>query len=221
MLIIDVKLQGQTITVSAPDLAEQSLGKLFCRIDADSEWDGLALRLIFQLRGRETITREVVVTDPLSVPVPDACIRPGQLYIAAVGVEGEHTRMTAGYMQFGIPISPIVALTADAAEQLSPTEYEQLLAIIGPVQDLQTDDKDTLVAAINWLKNNGSATANAVLYTVQELEDAQQDRARLNINAQRDLEAGLTAADKGKIVAVGENLKLGLAAVENAEEVEV
>ena len=222
-MTIAVLLKGQTITATAPELAEQSLGKLFCKIDADQEWDGLDLKLVFQLRSGkcEPITRQVRVSDPLAVPVPDACIRPGELFIAAVGESGTHTRMTAGYMPFGIPISPIIALTAKAAEQLTTSEFEQLMTIIGPMAQLETEDKDSLVAAINWLKNNGSAAAEAVLYTVQELEEAQQDQARINIKAQRDLEAGLTVADKGKIVEVGEDLKLGLVAVENAEETAV
>ena len=151
---IQITLTGQTLTAKAPELAEQSLGKLFCTLEADSEWDGLSIRLIFHLKNQgEPVEREVQVTDFSSIPVPDACIRSGRLYITAVGVEGDSVRLTTGCMPFGIPISPVLALSASAAERLSPSEYEQLLGLLGPLSQLRTGRKDHLVGAINWLND--------------------------------------------------------------------
>ena len=158
---IQIILTGQTLTASAPELAEQSLGKLFCSLEADKEWDDLSIRLIFQLKSEgEPITREVPVTDFNFIPVPEACIRSGRLYITAVGVQGDSVRLTTGCMPFGIPVSPVLALSASAAEKLSPTEYEQLMGLIGPLSQLKTGRKDHLVGAINWL-NDMSGTGSS------------------------------------------------------------
>lgn len=151
---IQITLTGQTLTAKAPELAEQSLGKLFCTLEADSEWDDLSIRLIFHLKSQgEPVEREVQVTDFSSIPVPDACIRSGRLYITAVGVQGDSVRLTTGCMPFGIPISPVLALSASAAERLSPSEYEQLLGLLGPVSQLRTGRRDNLVGAVNWLND--------------------------------------------------------------------
>lgn len=153
---IQITLTGQTLTARAPELAEQSLGKLFCSLEADEEWNDLSIRLIFRLKSEgEPVTREVPVTDFNFIPVPEACIRSGRLYITAVGVRGDSVRLTTGCMPFGIPISPVLALSASAAEKLSPSEYEQLLGLIGPLSQLKTGRKDHLVGAINWLRDAG------------------------------------------------------------------
>ena len=160
---IQIKLAGQTLTAAAPVLAEQSLGKLFCSLEADAEWDNLSIRLIFQLKSDDspTVSREVQVQDFSSIPVPEACIRSGYLYITAVGIQGDSVRLTTAHMPFGIPISPVPALSAATAEELTPTEYEQLLGMLGPLNQLETGRKDHIVGAINWLKDTGSGGGSA------------------------------------------------------------
>lgn len=53
------------------------------------------------------------------------------------------------------------------------------------------------------------------------LTEDEKKQARENIHAQRDLEAGLTSADNGKILSVGADGKITAVSVENAEEIPV
>ena len=173
---IQIKLTGQTLTAAAPVLAEQSLGKLFCSLEADQEWDGLSIRLIFQLKSSgEPITREVQVDDFSSIPVPEACIRAGRLYITAVGTEGDLVRLTTGHMPCGIPISPVQALSAGPAEKLTISEYERLLDMVGNLSALKTGDKRNLVSAVNWLKTNAGSIESGAEYTDMTEEFSMQN----------------------------------------------
>lgn len=199
---IQIRLTGQTLTATAPNLAELSLGKLFCTLEADSEWDSLSIRLIFQLKSSGApVTREVQVTDFQSVPVPEACIRAGHLYITAVGIQGDSVRLTTGHMLHGIPISPVMALSASGAETLSPTEYEQLLGLLGPLSQLKTGRKDHLVGAINWLCTNsgGSAAGNTGRYTDVSADFASQPEIPDEITYLRALGDGQWTLDTGYI----------------------
>lgn len=54
---------------------------------------------------------------------------------------------------------------------------------IGDLDDLTTEAKDTLVAAINEAAASGGGSSDAVLYTPQTLTDAQKKQARENIDA--------------------------------------
>ena len=165
MLIINVNLNNQTITCTPEtQLAEKSLGKVFCKITKNEEWAGLSLRLIFKLIGTTgaQITRQVIVNDETAVPVPAECLQAGELFISAVGNQGDSVRMTAGKMDAGIRIDPVMALRAAYADQLTPSEFEQLLSMIGNLNDLQTPDKHSIVEAINWIKNNSSSGSGSV-----------------------------------------------------------
>lgn len=62
-------------------------------------------------------------------------------------------------------------------------ETEQLRKDIGSLGDLETESKDSLVAAINEAARSGGGSKDAVLYTGQALTDEQKAQARKNIGA--------------------------------------
>lgn len=62
-------------------------------------------------------------------------------------------------------------------------ETEKLRKDIGSLGDLETDSKDSLVAAINEAARSGGGSKDAVLYTGQALTDEQKAQARKNIGA--------------------------------------
>ena len=149
-MLIHVTIRGQLLTASAITLAEKSQNKLFCKVDADEEWDGLAMRFIFRsINATGMVEREVVPENLEAVQVPPECIRAGHLFITAIGVAGEGTvRLTTADMPYGLYISPVAALSAGVPDNISPTQFEQLLSLIGPVSKLDTNAKN-LADAIN------------------------------------------------------------------------
>ena len=140
-MFIDVNIRGQELTASDIILAEGSLNKLFCRVTADSEWDGLSVRFIYRnVNATGIVEREVIANDLSSVPVAPECIRNGYLFITAVGVaDGGNTRLTTAPMQFGKYISPVAALIAAAPDAVTPTRFEQLLSLIGELRNAIED----------------------------------------------------------------------------------
>lgn len=60
--------------------------------------------------------------------------------------------------------------------------WEKLQSEIGDLANLETEAKENIVAAVNEAAKSGGAE-NAVLYTQQNLTNAQREQARANINA--------------------------------------
>lgn len=159
-MFIDVNLRGQELTTSDIILAEGSLNKLFLRVTADSEWDGLSLRFVFRnVNATGSIEREVIASDLSAVPVAPECIRVGHLFITAVGVaDGGATRLTTADMPFGKKISPVAALMATAPDAITPTQFEQMLSLIGSVSNLDTEAKNVCDAVNEVLAGVGSVS---------------------------------------------------------------
>lgn len=67
---------------------------------------------------------------------------------------------------------------------IPPTVEEQLRADMGNLDDLTTEDKSSLVAAINEAAASGGGK-DAVTYTPQTLTEEQQAQARTNIGAEK------------------------------------
>ena len=160
-MIIQLNLKGQVLTAIAPDLAEQSINKLFCSISADEEWDGLAIRLVFRsLNKLGIVARQAVVTDRTAVPVPPAVIRPGVLYINAIGVgDNGSVQLTTGDMDVGLKIKKVSALTAAAAEAITPTEYNELLSLIGDLSLIDIEDTGSVAAVFSLILANMGAVS--------------------------------------------------------------
>lgn len=157
-MTIEVKLRGQTLFAKWQQLAEKSLGKLYCSVTADAEWDDLALSAIFRVvTPLQEIARQVTVTDLSAVPVPAECIVAGDLYITFVGVaESGAVRLATADMRRPITIDPVTALAAQLPGEVTPEQFDQLLALIGAVSNLDTGDKSSLVAAINEVLRVGT-----------------------------------------------------------------
>lgn len=76
----------------------------------------------------------------------------------------------------------------------TPTEhagFDRLCAEIGDLSALQTDAKDSLVAAINEAAASGGS-AEVIKYTPQALTDEQKEQARKNIDAASDFVVNAT-----------------------------
>lgn len=77
---------------------------------------------------------------------------------------------------------------------IPPTVEEQLRADMGNLADLSTEDKSSLVAAINEAAESGGSK-DAVTYTPQTLTKEQQTQARENIGAYTKPASGIPKSD--------------------------
>ena len=119
----------------------------------DAAWDGLQRTAVFAVDG---ITREQLLED-------DACTVPwevlaagNRLRVGVYGTKADGTRLPTIWTERRLYINPGAGPTQEAADP-SPTLVEQLLGRIGDPANLKTEDKSSLVAAINEIKETGSS----------------------------------------------------------------
>ena len=147
ILIFSIKKQIITWTNPCRVVVENSKGHLYARFDVDSEWDGLNKTAVFQ-RGLDEPVKVPILEDLVQIP-PEVLVA-GDLYVGLVGLgaDGEIRIPTAGMAK---PINLIAStpVTGKGPEAIAPELWERALAAIGNLPDLETEDKSSIVAAIN------------------------------------------------------------------------
>lgn len=122
MTTIAIKLQGQTLTAE-PDgpIIAQSVGQVICDITADDGWADYAVTMVF---ATDKIQKSVLYTGA-EVAVPwEVLIRPGYLWISAVGTGSDKRRPTAR-MQQPLRIATNGAMTGSPPDNYTPALWEQ------------------------------------------------------------------------------------------------
>jgi len=145
-------LKGQELTAEKVVLAEHAEKSVFCSIDANDDWDGLAITLIFRnINALDMIARKVIVTDRSAAEVPASCLRDGYLFINAIGVADGGVRLTTADMQVGLKVDPMSALDAPAANPVTPDEYDQLLALVGDLSSIGVADTTSIAVILQLM----------------------------------------------------------------------
>lgn len=149
-------VSGQRIELTdAAMLVAGTVNEYTARFTFDESWDGYQRTAVFSCGD---ISREQLLTD-------DACTVPWEVLIAngylRVGVYGtkDGSRLPTIWTERRLYINPGAGPTQEA-EAPSPTLVEQLLGRMGDLAALKTEDKSSLVAAINevWASGGGGAS---------------------------------------------------------------
>lgn len=155
---ISYNVTGQRIeTTETAMLVAGTVNVYTARFAFDEAWDGLQRTAVFASSDNSTtITREQLMTD-------DACTVPWEVlvdgYYLRVGVYGtksDGTRLPTIWTARRLYINHGAGPSQEAADP-SPTLVEQLMGRIGDPANLKTDDKSSLIAAINEIKETGSS----------------------------------------------------------------
>lgn len=163
-MIISVDVNGRCAKTrrSAP-ITSGSIG-VECLFLFDDSWDGLEKTAVF-IAGREQ--RDVLL-------VGNSCVVPWEvlqyagadLYIGVYGAAGSEIAVPTVYALAG-NILPGADPSGDPSVDPTLPVYEQLREQIGDLDDLTTEDKSSLVAAINEAAQTGGGgggTWNNILY---------------------------------------------------------
>lgn len=116
------------------------------------KWEGLTR--IAQFRAGNVIKSWILTEDNVCVIPWEVLITPNlELEIGVLGMLGEETILPTVWVDAGI----IREGAGGGEESLPPTPslYEQLLKMIGNLEELETSDKSSLVAAINEIYRTG------------------------------------------------------------------
>lgn len=151
-------VSGQRIELTdAAMLVAGTVNEYTARFTFDADWDGYRRTAVFYCN---TVEREQLLTD-------DACTVPWEVLVAngylRVGVYGtkDGSRLPTIWTERRLYINPGAGPTQEAADP-SPTLVEQLLGRMGDLSALKTQDKSSLVAAINEVWSSGGSGGASV-----------------------------------------------------------
>lgn len=151
-------VSGQRIELTdAAMLVAGTVNEYTARFTFDESWDGYKRTAVFYCN---TVEREQLLTD-------DACTVPWEVLVAngylRVGVYGtkDGSRLPTIWTERSLYINPGAGPTQEAADP-SPTLVEQLLGRMGDLAALKTEDKSSLVAAINEVWSSGGSGGASV-----------------------------------------------------------
>lgn len=147
-----LRATGQTLElVESERLVSGSVEIYTAAFEFDPAWDGYAKTAVFtddMGRSAEVALAENTCTIPWEI------LRAGKdIHVGVYGVNGDKRYPTI-YTANGLRVFE-GALPANPSQPPSPTEYEQLLSMIGDTSALKTTDKSSLVAAINEIYQAG------------------------------------------------------------------
>ena len=149
-------IRGQRLMLRTPIVVADSINYLTAQFAFDADWKGRVITAYF-VCGDKTITAEL--TSGEITAAQGINLTAGRWELKLSGIKGD-SRVTAGPVQFDV--LPFGATEGELPD-ISLTQYEQLLAKIGDMDELTTADKNTLVAAINEAAQSGGGSGGGGL----------------------------------------------------------
>ena len=179
---ITLTANHQSLTAKYLPLAAESVQYLTAKVVCETEdWTGREIKALF---GQGCTVYEIPVTGGEITAKQQLNLTAGDWRVWLVGNSARDgdviPRITTNVAH--ISVAPTGGTEGNPFPAIPPTVEEQLRADMGNLADLTTEDKSSLVAAINEAAES-SGTADAVTYTPQTLTTEQQNQARANIGA--------------------------------------
>lgn len=196
---ITLTANHQSLTAEYLPLAAESVQYLTAKVVCETEdWNGREIKAMF---GQGCTVHEVPVTGGEITAKQQLNLTAGDWHVWLVGNsarDGEVIpRITTNIAH--ISVAPTGGTEGNPFPTIPPTAEEQLRADMGNLADLTTEDKSSLVAAINEAAASGGSK-DAVTYTPQTLTAKQKSQARTNIGAYTKPASGIPKSDLAESV---------------------
>lgn len=181
---ITLTANHQSLTAEYLPLAAESVQYLTAKVVCETEdWTGREIKAMFgqgcTVHGITVTGGEITAKQQLNLTAGDWCV----WLVGNSARDGEVIpRITTNVAH--ISVAPTGGTEGNPFPTIPPTAEEQLRADMGNLADLTTEDKSSLVAAINEAAASGGSK-DAVTYTPQTLTEEQQKQARTNIGAEK------------------------------------
>ena len=181
---ITLTANHQALTAEYLPLAAESVQYLTAKVVCETEdWTGREIKAMF---GQGCTVYEVPVTGGEITAKQQLNLTAGDWRVWLVGNSARDgdviPRITTNVAH--ISVAPTGGTEGNPFPATPPTVEEQLRADMGNLADLTTEDKSSLVAAINEAAESGGSE-DAVTYTPQTLTEEQKSQARTNIGAEK------------------------------------
>lgn len=196
---ITLTANHQSLTAEYLPLAADTVQYLTAKVVCETEdWTGREIKALF---GQGCTVHEVTVTGGEITAKQQLNLSAGDWRVWLVGNsarDGEVIpRITTNIAH--ISVAPTGGTEGNPFPVIPPTAEEQLRADMGDLADLTTEDKSSLVAAINEAAASGGSK-DAVTYTPQTLTAEQKLQARTNIGAYTKPASGIPKSDLAQSV---------------------
>ena len=194
---ITLTANHQALTAEYLPLAAESVQYLTAKVVCETEdWTGREIKALF---GQGCTVYEIPVTGGEITAKQQLNLTAGDWCVWLVGNSAQDgeviPRITTNIAH--ISVAPTGGTEGSPFPATPPTVEERLRADMGNLADLTTEDKSSLVAAINEAAASGGSK-DAVTYTPQTLTTEQQKQARTNIGAGQPVFAvNLTEVSQG------------------------
>ena len=180
---ITLTANHQHLTAEYLPLAAESVQYLTAKVVCETDdWTGREIKAMF---GQGCTVYKIPVTDGEITAKQQLNLSAGDWCVWLVGNSARDgdviPRITTNVAH--ISVAPTGGTEGNPFPTIPPAVEEQLRADMGNLADLTTEDKSSLVAAINEAAEGGSK--DAVKYTPQTLTDKQKSQARTNIGAEK------------------------------------
>lgn len=155
MQILNFTCKEQILTAECPDrlVIAKSRKHIYAQFELDAEWKNLSVTAIFSNDFVNKSYAKTLTTGPVEVP-PEVLVE-GRLRVSLEGVGNDGYRLPTAEMRKPLIVHRAGALIGLTPEEATPELWEQVLAIIGPLTELDTLDKSSIVAAINEVRRTG------------------------------------------------------------------
>lgn len=195
---ITLTANHQSLTAEYLPLAAESVQYLTAKVVCETEdWTGREIKAMF---GQGCTIHKVTVTGGEITAKQQLNLTAGDWCVWLVGNsarDGEVIpRITTNVAH--ISVAPTGGTEGNPFPTIPPTAEEQLRADMGNLADLTTEDKNSLVAAINEAAASGGSK-DAVTYTPQTLTEAQQAQARENITVTKSYQIPTTTINDNEV----------------------
>lgn len=141
------------------------------KLEFSPDWDGLQKTVVFSAG---SVTKDVLCTgDAVAIPYEVLAQPLKQLQVGVYGVSTDGALVIPTVRALGPEIQPGVNPSDDLGTNPTPEIWEQIQLQIGDLGQLDTEKKDSLVAAVNELvKNSGNgAAAYSPTVDVEQTDD--------------------------------------------------
>lgn len=226
--IINIDVENQKVAVvGRHELAAGTVGLYGVRVRFDEEWEDLETILLTFIAPKVAKTIEYEPGTVAEIPW-EALADAGTLMVGVYGIKADGTRKNTTFTQDQdntMILNPAVSTSTTPSPSPSPTPdiWTQIQLDMGKLTDLQTEDKSSLVAAINEIaaKSYDSVTKTYVDQRDQAVaHNAANQAAQAQTNAQDYADqkvAAAKAAVEAEIPTDNADLENG-AGYQNADE---
>ncbi len=158
-MVLNFSCQKQVLTMECPGrlVVADSKQQVYANFSLDEEWDGLTVTAIFTNAWGTASYKKLLGAEPVEIPTAVLATPGFRVSLHGSGNNGAK-RLPTVYMDRPVAVHRAGALIGMTPEDTMPELWEQVLAAVGNLSKLDTEDKSSLVAAINEALKSGGGT---------------------------------------------------------------